>query len=495
VKLTVREARTSYEGTGKERKQLYRILRVSDKSAKWRALQFLRSVNFFTKIRDKKERKEKVEQVKAQSQWIKFYDRRSRTFASGLLGYVREHYPGELKIRDLRKPLPEFKLGFKEFDFNDKVETREEQLGVVRSALSAGRGILFCATNFGKTEAASAIAAEFKRQTGRVPKILYLIHQISVARQTAERFEKHLGGRIPTHMVGAGRKSIPKEGILVSMVQTGAKLLKRSEFKKFLAGCDILFFDEFHINKAHWATQIAKFCGASMRFGLSGTIDKNSKTKMLHYQGLTGPIIAEVRNKELVDAGRSARPEFRFIEVDVPEADTYMESYRIGIVRNKGRNNAVVNEVLRYLGRDKKSVLVTVLRIKHGLKLLAKLERCVDLRMEFISGKTPLPLRDKAINDFKRGRVSILIVSSIFNVGMDIPEIDAWINAAGGKGWELVLQRLGRALRRKEGENKVYVSDFIDRGNTYLFRHSLKRLKYYQKEQIGDIKIITREGK
>jgi superfamily II DNA or RNA helicase len=494
MKLTVREARTSYDGTGKERKALYRLLRVFDKSSEWRALQFLRSVNFFTRIKDKEKRKKQVEKIKAQSRWLKFYDKRSDTFASGLLSYVHQNYPSELEVHDLRKPLPKFKLDFKKFDFNDEVEVREEQLSVVRAALSAGRGILHCATNFGKTEAACAIISEFKRQTGRTPKVLYLIHQISVAAQTKERFEKHLSGKIPTRMVGVGLKKIPKEGVLVAMVQTGARLLKRAEFRNFIQACDILFFDEFHINKAFHSTRLAKFCGAPMRFGLSGTIDAKSKTKMFHYQGLTGPIIATVRNKELVEMGRSARPEFRFVEVAASEYDTYMESYREGIVNNRKRNRAIIREVLHHLKRDR-NVLLTVLRIKHGLKLLDKLAAATDLRAEFISGKTPLPLRDKIINAFKRGRVSILVVSSIFNVGMDVPEIAAWINAAGGKGWELVLQRLGRVLRRKEGENKVYVSDFIDRGNHYLFGHSLKRLKYYQKEQIGDIKIISRERK
>lgn len=495
MNLVVREARTSFEGTGKERRRLYKILRVRDKSGEWRAIQFLRSVNFFVnRIEGKKERRKKVEEVKAKAQWIRFYDKRSQTFASGLLDYVRKHYEGKLEIRDLRKPLPKFKLNFKQFDFNDEVEVRDEQLQVVRCALSAGRGILHCATNFGKTEVASAIVSEFKKQTGRVPKVLYLIHQVSLAKQTAGRFEKHLGGRVPTCMVGAGLKSVPKEGILVAMVQTASRLLKRSEFRKFIGNCDLLFFDEFHINKARWSTKIAKFCGATMRFGLSGTIDKGSKAKMFHYQGLTGPIIAEVRNKDLVEIGRSAVPDFRFVEVKVREFDTYNESYRKGIVRNNRRNRAVVREVLRHLKRDRQT-LVTVLRIKHGLWLSHLISQATDLRVEFISGRTPLPLRDRVINEFKKGSVSILVVSSIFNVGMDVPEIQGWVNAAGGKGWELVLQRLGRVLRRKKGENKVYVSDFIDKGNTYLFRHSLKRLKYYQREQIGRIRIISKERK
>lgn len=489
LELIIREARTSYSGRKKERRKLYKILRLKDKSGEWRALQFLRRVSWFRRIKDKKKRKKQIEQVKHQSSYIKFYDKRSETFASGLVPYVKEHFHGEIKVRDLRKPLPKFDLTFESFDFQDEeVEVREEQLAMVRKALLLGRGILHCATNSGKTEMACGIIAEYKKQHGKTPRVLLLIHRASLVKQTAERFKKHLDARIT--MLGAGKKKVPSKGVIVATVQTASNVLKLVKFRRFLEKCDILIFDEFHLNKAATASRIAKFCQAPMRLGLSGTIDERSQAKMLHYVGLTGPILGEIRNKELVEKGRSAKPFIRFREVQCQEFETYGESYRQGIVRNKERNAAVIEEALRYLKKDLR-VLVTVVRIKHGMKLLHRLEQATDLRSEFLSGRTPLPVRERMVNDFKRNRVSILVVSDVFSVGMDIPEIDSWVNAAGGKGWELVLQRLGRTLRaKKDGKNRVYVSDFIDTGNSFLFKHSIARLKHYKQEDIAEIQII-----
>lgn len=489
LELTIWEARTSFIGDKKDRKKLYKILRLKDKSAEWRALQFLRRVSWFRRIRDEKKRKKKIEEVKHQSSYIKFYDKRSSTFASGLVPYVKERFHGKLEIHDLRKPLPKFDLTFKSFDFQDEeVEVREEQLAMVRKALLLGRGILHCATNSGKTEMACGIIAEYKKQLGKTPRVLLLIHRASLVKQTAERFQKHLDARVT--MLGAGKKKVPSKGIIVATVQTASNLLKLSKFRKFLEKCNIFIFDEFHLNKAATATRISKFCKAPMRLGLSGTIDERSPAKMMHYVGLTGPILGEIRNKELVEKGRSAKPFIRFREVKCREFETYGESYRKGIVRNKERNKAVVEETMRYLKKDFR-VLVTVVRIKHGMKLLHRLEQATDVRSQFLSGRTPLPVREKMVNDFKSGRVPILVVSDVFSVGMDIPEIDSWVNAAGGKGWELVLQRLGRTLRaKKDGKNRVYVSDFIDTGNEFLFRHSIARLKYYKKEDIAEIQII-----
>lgn len=492
LNLTIREARTSYEGTRGERKSLYRILRVEDKSGKWRALQLLRRLAWFRSIEDGVKRKRKIEEIQRKTSYIRFYDKKTRTFASGLVEYVKKHYKGKIKIHDLRKPLPKFDLTFKKFDFQDEVEVREEQLSAVRQALFNGRGILHCATNAGKTAMSSAIVAEYQKQQKRSPRVLYLVHRISLVNQAAKEFKRHLD--IPITQLGAGKKKPPSRGILVATVQTATNVLHTWKFKRFLEKCDILFFDELHVNRAAMATRTSKFCKAPMRFGLSGTIDEKSKVKMMHYIGLTGPVLAEIRNKELVEKGRSAKPYIRFIEVPCEEYSTYAESYREAIVRNSRRNRTAVKEVLRYLEKGLK-VLVTVVRIKHGLKLLHKLEQATDLKSEFLSGRTPLPVRERMINDFKLGRVPILVVSDVFSVGMDVPEIDSWVNCAGGKSWEQALQRLGRTLRaKKSNRNRVYVSDFIDLGNHWLFKHSVKRLQYYEREDMADIKIIRRNS-
>ena len=43
------------------------------------------------------------------------------------------------------------------------------------------------------------------------------------------------------------------------------------------------------------------------------------------------------------------------------------------------------------------------------------------------------------------------------------------------------LQALGRALRRSDQKDKVYVYDFIDK-EKYLHKHSMERKKHYEKE-------------
>lgn len=84
----------------------------------------------------------------------------------------------------------------------------------------------------------------------------------------------------------------------------------------------------------------------------------------------------------------------------------------------------------------------------------------------------------------KQGKLKVLISTSLMDEGVDISGIDALIMGAGGKSLRQVLQRIGRGLRYKDdGENKLYVYDFTDRVNDYLFAHYKQRREIYEEEE------------
>ena len=62
--------------------------------------------------------------------------------------------------------------------------------------------------------------------------------------------------------------------------------------------------------------------------------------------------------------------------------------------------------------------------------------------------------------------------------------------AGGYKSLRLVLQRVGRILRKKETDNTALVYDFCDSMNKVLWQHSQQRLKIYQNEGF-DIKYLN----
>jgi superfamily II DNA or RNA helicase len=495
IELDVYNARTFYSGPESKLELMFEALRVREKNSFWKAKGIIRAMaarGAFSEM-SMEEKQDEIARVEEEAKWAKFYDKRTRSFGTGLLKRVVLHlkfHKAKYQVVDHRTKLRTSGKGIQKLRFVDKVDSREEQLDAVRQALSRGRGILHCATNFGKTEVACGVCAEFLYQRKVVPRVLFLIHRKQLAVQTMKRFQQHLRESVPVCMIGAGKKAIPEKGILIATVQTASNVLRRAAFRKFMSKCDILFIDELHVNKAWQVSRVVAQCNAPMRFGLSGTIDKENQIKYFHYKGMTGPIIAEVRNEELVKLGRSAKPIIRMVEVrDRKVRGSYAEAYKLGVVRNRVRNRLVLNETIRYVKKNYRT-LVTVSRIRHGKNLHKELENRGDISVAFISGSTPLWAREKAIKRFEKGKVPVLIASTIIDVGMDIPSIDACVFAGGGLGWELILQRLGRVLRKKKGENKVYVSDFIDTHNKHLFKHSLKRMNYYEKEKIAEMEVV-----
>lgn len=496
IKLTVREARTFYEGPDSELDVMYECLRVKDKHSYWRARFILKKLGLLSVPKEADpdpERVAKYEKIVTAAQWIKFYNKRNDSFATGLLKTVKKWLDEKdilYKVINKRRPKLEFDESDVKFNFKSKVEERQEQLAVLRLALNKGCGILHCAPNFGKTEVACAIIAAWFKKTGKMPRTIFIIHRRGLAEQTKKRFEKHLGVKVA--MIGGGKKKKLRR-ITVTTTQTGSRLIKKKSatFKDFLSKCDIMFLDELHVNKANQATKVADNCRARMRFGLSGTIDKANSTKMMHFTGLTGPIIAEVRNKELVERGRSAKPLIKMVEIDtaIVVGENFPDSYRRAIVKNRFRNERVCREALNYVKKNYRT-LITVARIRHGKILQEMLEGMVDIPVEFIKGSTPSSVRWKVKKKFANHKIPILIASPIFDVGEDLPEIDAWVNAAGGKGWELVLQRLGRTMRKKSGENVVRITDFVDKHNKYMMKHSIKRLQHYTGENVGVVRIV-----
>ena len=98
-----------------------------------------------------------------------------------------------------------------------------------------------------------------------------------------------------------------------------------------------------------------------------------------------------------------------------------------------------------------------------------------------LKGANSIGERYNAISRFRGCKESsILIGTKILQTGVNIEEITHFINARGMKSEIATLQALGRALRRHDSKDKVFVYDFLDK-EKYLREHSLARKRHYTK--------------
>jgi superfamily II DNA or RNA helicase len=107
-----------------------------------------------------------------------------------------------------------------------------------------------------------------------------------------------------------------------------------------------------------------------------------------------------------------------------------------------------------------------------------------------VSGKLKTSEREKIRNDYRAGKIDILVASTIYDQGVDIKELDALIPCAGGKSTAKALQRVGRVIRTTPDYPKkdAYIIETFDQ--THFMRdHSVMRYEIYKSEPAFTIKV------
>lgn len=346
-------------------------------------------------------------------------------------------------------------------DFLDGITLRKYQVDAANALLSAGRGVAKMATNSGKTEVMAALikAIGFR-------KTLVLLHREELLYQTAERFSKRLG--IEVGMIGDGNWQ-PKN-VTVAMIQTLASKLKKFD----PAGNTLLMIDECHHAPSARMLDAMQRIPGQFRFGFSGTPLSNDVLSDMKLIAYTGEIVVEVSNDFMIEEGFSAKPVINIsIVEDLDDSNwemPYSDAYDRLIVNNETRNKRIAELAKSSSG----TVLILIERIAHG-KILKKLIS----KSVFISGSDTTEKRQKALHKMNDG--GVYIATTIFDEGIDVPNINTLILAGGGRSYHKMLQRIGRGLRKKS-DNRLVVYDFIDDTNFYLLRHSQRRIDVYAEE-------------
>lgn len=404
----------------------------------------------------------------------------SLKFPTGLLNIVIDAAKSaniEVELMDNRqKPFVDLAKNWKESErLLAGIEMRDYQLDALVAAFEKERGCLEMATASGKTEVAAAIIKVLGLRT------IFLVHTRDLLRQTKERFELRLGEDIG--MLGEGVSDLPHR-IVVATVQSVDAWLKKDEraAKAWLKTFSVLFLDECHHASAKtWEHICLLTQNAYFRFGLSGTILRRDDLSNMRMLSVFGPAIYRLPAAELIKRGYLSGIVVNMVDnPEVIDGTSWQQVYSAGIVESVQRNAKIIGLALEEfrLGRR---VMILVRQIRHGEILLAGLQTAA-VPTVFLHGSTDSEERESEKKRFNTDGNFVLIASVIFDEGVDIPEINSLIIAAGGKSEIRVIQRVGRGLRKKADNGLLTVFDFMD-SSKFLRKHSAKRLAVYRKEQ------------
>lgn len=352
---------------------------------------------------------------------------------------------------------------------------RDYQRDAIRILAKEKRGVAHMATNAGKTY---IMAALINLIGGRA---LIVVHGKELLYQIAGVMREQTSG-MTVGLIGDGHMDLDKD-VTVATVQTLSSKVDEFEFSEFFRQLDILMIDEVHHASARTVYETVMKIPAIFRYGFSGTPLKNNVLNDLQLMATTGPIVVRVSNEELIEAGHSATPEITMYRINGVRDDSlkYQEAYRELIVRNGNRNIRIAKEAIK-LAQEGGVVLVLVNRIDHQRYIASNIIVLGYSNYTMINGKHSTRTRQDVLERMRNGRAGVYIATGIFGEGVDIPSVDALIIAGAGKSHIRLLQQVGRGLRKKAGENRVTIIDFIDTANKYLVKHANKRKKIYQEE-------------
>lgn len=359
------------------------------------------------------------------------------------------------------------------------VDPRYYQTKAAKIGLIKQRGIFKLPTGSGKTILAAMLTRGIKTYT------IFLTHKKDILTQTYESFQKMIGKEY-IGLVGNSKKEW--NYITCCMVQTLHRNWKR--YNQELERCGLLIVDEVHLATSRSWYNLTMKIPAEYRFGLTATPLTDSRQILL--QAATGPILYTIKSQKLIEEGYLSKPRIFMVTVQKPklgERYDYQDAYELGVVTNRFRNKKIVS-ICKALSKVKRllPIVVQVKRVDHLKELESRFEQ-TNLEYRVLWGKDNVKARQKVIKELEKRSIDVLIVSTIFDEGVDVRNIRTLVVGSGGKSDEKTIQRLGRGMRTADGKSSMILVDFFDATNEYLERHS-KRRRFVYKREGYDIEVV-----
>jgi superfamily II DNA or RNA helicase len=263
--------------------------------------------------------------------------------------------------------------------------------------------------------------------------------------------------------------------------------------------------DECHRAGGDQALHLLSLCTNATRwYGLSATpYDRADGTGFL-VEGAFGPELCEVTQDDLIDAGRTVPAEVRVVPYYHPpygfnDRTQWKTIQDRAITRNEARNS-----VLEEIGLvAAKPAIAFVSRKEHGHELTARL-RERGMEVSYVDGTAPVCMRQDDANMLAKGRLDLIISTTVFAEGVNIPKLASVIICGGTKATTTIIQELGRGTRVTDGKDSFEVWDIADIGCGALEGQSNTRVRMYRKTgypvhtvalEHGTVRVVRSRGK
>jgi len=381
------------------------------------------------------------------------------------------------------------------------LKLRYYQEEAVKKAISNLGGVFVLPTGSGKTMTNAKLIYELNATT------LYIVPKRELLIQAIQDFS------FLTDRVGELKTFEEDYDIFITTPQKlwYSYLNKPERFEDFAKKVDLIIADEAHharmnpVKKGRkkyfgtWFTVITRI-PAFYKYGCTATVDEVGTYSRESLELTIGNIFYEVPQKDLTEQGYLSDVEVHWYDIQI-DNDSYEWMKAFDNLISYDKYNRRIALIARSYNKAGYSVLIFIDRVeKHGNKLKELLPEA-----EFVHGSVKTKERARIKNRLLANE-KIIVISSVYGEGVDIPSLDVAI-ITGGVGRKAVMQKIGRLTRVWGGKKKGILVDFNhldgfyytdERSGKVLRRkylleiHSGKRLELY--EELG-LKIVKRKVK
>lgn len=351
-------------------------------------------------------------------------------------------------------------------------------------------GVLDCATNAGKTLMMAMVHLSIKDA-----RTVMLINDGDLY----EQFKRELPELLGKENVGFVRaKEEDWKQFTVCMVQTLSKNI--AKFKPQLIKANVALVDEADLadNKTY-KTIMKHMYNTSCRVGLSGTIYMSKlakhKLKNQNLKAFFSEITYKITKKEMVEKGHSTNLVIKIVPGNTKqykgETRDWQEVYDELITNNLARHKVILRRLQYNINYDRLPALVICRYHEHIQQVYEVIQKKLGkkYKIAIVHGGIKTKERNQIIQDFREGKIDILIGSYILRRGKNFPLIRYICQASGSDSNETISQIMGRGERKHKSKSKVVIDDIFDKGK-YIERHSKHRISYYKKEGFRVIKLV-----
>lgn len=390
-------------------------------------------------------------------------------FPVGLYPYV--YY--KLKERGhlvIYKPLAYSKIDYKLIPSLPGVTFESYQKKMLSKIGIKNRGILIGPTGSGKTIVMGGIVNKLKD-----PKTVIITPTKQILNQTYDRFVNWF----PDHKIGKVGDGYKELGhITIALFQS----LKKIKVK----GCQLVIVDECHRMNDSIDKILKKLPDAHYRYGLTATpqLEKDF-AKWALMVGNIAPIIYEVTDQQAISRVTDVEINLLRFVCNRPIGGNYQEVLRNDVLFSTERCRKMLTAAKQLSLNNNGNCLILLDEVEHG-NIMVDVAHSMGLKPLFAHGKNKGDINENIKRKLNDRKVQLVIATSVFGIGTDIPNIDCVGIASARKSYIDTVQKIGRGRRRVKGKNKLIVIDFVDnvRGkhkfHKHFYAHSIERLNTYK---------------